>query len=109
MLWPTFYIAPTLYLAQLSAMYALVPWACASQHHGTLHLLNAVALAICLAATVRAYLAWQSQQTPENDSSAALPVRRRFVAFMGLGLSALMCLALIAQWITVWKVPLCVS
>jgi uncharacterized membrane protein YadS len=108
-LWLTFYVAPLVYGAQFVAMYALVPWACASQHHAALHGINAAALAVCLAATIRAFLVMKSQTDGSDDSSAGLIARRRFVALLGAWISTLVCIALAAQWLTVWIIPPCVS
>jgi hypothetical protein len=107
--WLTFFIAPVVYLTQLSGMFALVPWACATQHGAVLHGINALALVVCVCATGRAMFVRLAQQDATDDSSEGITARRRFIAVVGAYLGVLICVALVAQWLTVWFIPPCLS
>jgi hypothetical protein len=89
---------PFLWLCQLQVTYMLVPWACANSGHWALHGASAFFL-IC--AAVPGLIAWQSWRdargnfSDEGESSG--DSRRRFMAMLGLLVSALFSLAILAQ------------
>jgi hypothetical protein len=103
--WIAIFGAPTAFLFELSAAYALAPVAC---RHGTpaiVHVLIASTCVLCIAAGL---YAWRY----------SLPVRpgtdvcrhndyAGFVRTLGAALSALTLLALLAQWITLIIMPAC--
>ena len=47
--WAAIIVSPTIYLADLSLSYALVPWVCATGHAGTLHAVSAIGLLLIVA------------------------------------------------------------
>jgi len=95
---------PCLYLANLSASYALVPWVCASGHLAVLDALAAVtALPILLG------LAWTWQIRRAFADGATIVPRDRFLVWMALGSSAIFLLATLVQWSTQRIVPACAA
>jgi len=89
---------PIIWAVQLQVSYMLVPWACSTGHHWTLHLASLVFL---LSAAAPAFIAWRasttarSRGTSERESEGV--GRIRFMAMLGLMTSALFLLLIFAQ------------
>jgi hypothetical protein len=96
--------APTVFLAELSLAYALVPWACRSQHHAMLDTVSAIGLLLTVAALGAAFVGWRQARAHRDSPVAA---RQEFLGQMAIALSALSALAVIAQWATRLAVPPC--
>jgi hypothetical protein len=108
-LWFPILVTPLVTLTQLSVNYALVPLACRTQQHLSIHLVSAAAVAIALAGIVMAWGAWREAGTdvvPDGPTQAA---RTRFLGMMGVVISAMMALASLAQWLTAVFISPCVS
>jgi len=107
-LWPGFFIAPLAFLAELALAYALVPYACQSEHHAPLHILIGLTLAVAVWATLHAWREYRAagDVPPYDDGDKG--TRDRFVAMSGALISATVSLAILAQWITAWVIPPCV-
>ena len=107
-LWMPIIVPPLTVLAQVSAGYAIVPYACEHQRHFPIHLVSAISLAVALAGVVLAWSAWRAAGLQSPDDGAEAVSRMRLLAVMGLAMSALMALAAAAQWMTIGFVPPCV-
>ncbi len=95
--------APLIFLFELSAAYALVPVACRRQEPVLIHLLIGGCLVIALLAM---WLA--SRQLSHPAAGSVIQHRPRpFMSLVSTSIGALSVLALIAQWVTVFFVPLC--
>lgn len=99
-LWIPILITPLIALLQLSANYALVPYACEKQAHAPIHLVAAVSLAGAIAGVWMAWGAWREAGGHAAGAWGDPLSRRRFLAAIGMSLSALMALTIIAQWLT---------
>ena len=108
-LWIPILITPVVVLAQQSANYALVALECAKQQRLAIHLVSATSLAIAVAGMLLAWSAWRSVGTESPDDRGQVVSRVRFLAAVGISLSALMALSILAQWITVAFVPPCIE
>jgi hypothetical protein len=108
-LWMPVIATPIVVLAQQSANYALVALECERQQRFAIHLVSGTSLAIVLAGMLLAWTAWRSAGTESPDDSGQAVSRVRFVAALGLALSALMALAIVAQWMTTAFVPPCLE
>src|SRR5918999_31200 len=97
-LWPALIVPPVAFLSALTAAYALVPWACATQRHLPLHGVALICLAICAGGIVLAFRDWQSAGVEEPDDRGDEIVRVRFVAVLGLLMSGLMTLTTLTLW-----------
>ena len=106
MYWSGIIGAPLVFLTALSAGYALVPWACRSQHHGVLDLVSAVALVLTIAATAWGALGWRRAQA---GSGSPLAAREAFLAQIAVASGILSTVAVIAQWATRLAVSPCVA
>lgn len=94
-----FIVPPLAFLLNLQISYTLVPWACAGGHEFLLHL---VALATLLLAACGGLIAWRewqrgSRQWPD-DAEGRAP-RSRFVSVIGILMSGMFSLVILAQWI----------
>jgi cytochrome c biogenesis factor len=98
-LWAGLLLAPTAFLLNLELAYAVVPHACSSQNRLPVHLVHLVCLAIALVGGAFALRSWRycGETWPGEEGG---PVSRsRFMAGLGLLLSVLFALVIVAQWI----------
>lgn len=107
-LWPGLFVAPVAFLAELALAYALVPYACESQKHATVHIVQVLTLTIAVAAALYALREFRVAGRERPDDAADEATRNRFVALLGVLVSGTVSLALLAQWITTWVIPPCV-
>src|SRR5690349_24974239 len=89
--------APLVFLTDLSLAYALVPWACRTQHHSWIDLVSGVSLVLTIVALGAGWLGWQRAK-PRRASPVG--AREEFMGQLAVALSALSMLAAIAQWAT---------
>jgi len=106
MYWSGIVGAPLVFLTALSAGYALVPWACRSQHHGVLDAVCIVALVLTLGTTIWAALGWRRAHAASASASAA---REEFLAQLAVASGLLSSIAVMAQWATRLAVSPCVA
>jgi uncharacterized protein involved in cysteine biosynthesis len=104
--WASIVIAPLVYLTNLSIAYALVPVACDTQRGLPLHLANGITLVLMLAALA---LAWHVRSASPQLQTAPddVPDRNRFLSTIGLCVSSLLVLAVVAQWSAQWILSPC--
>lgn len=98
-LWIGLLAAPTAWFLNLLVGYLLVPWACESDQVVALHLSSLVALLIAGGGGLAAWRLWRrtGREWP-SEAGGPLP-RSRFLAMLGLLVSVLSSLIIIAQWI----------
>ena len=106
MYWSGIIGAPLVFLTALSAGYALVPWACRSQHHGVLDIVCGVALALTLAATAWGVRGWRRARVGGGSPLAA---REAFLAQLAIASGVLSTIAVCAQWATRLAVSPCIA
>ena len=107
MLWGGLLLAPAAFLANLQIAYALVPAACAARNTLPLHLVNAASLAVALAGGLIAWRSWSTVGRRWPDGEAGPIGRSRFLAAMGVSLTALCVLVIVAQWTAVFLLDPC--
>ena len=106
MYWSGIIGAPLVFLTALSAGYALVPWACRSQHHGVLDLVCIIALVLTLGATAWGARGWRRARA---NGGSPLAAREAFLAQLAVASGVLSTVAVIAQWATRLAVSPCVT
>ena len=106
MYWSGIIGAPLVFLAALSAGYALVPWACRSQQHVVLDVVSVVALILTLAATALGVLGWQRARAHGGSPLAA---RSAFLAQLAIASGVLSTIAVGAQWATRLALSPCIG
>ena len=105
--WSGIVAAPLVFLIHLQVGYALVPVACRTQSGLLTH--GPTALAVLLAGGLAglSFRSWRRHGSEWPDSSAGVPTRNRFLGALGVMVSALVIVALLAQWLPVWFVDPC--
>jgi hypothetical protein len=104
--WSAIIVAPTIYLADLSLAYALVPWVCASGHVAVLHAVSAIGLAIVLAPLA---LGWRVLRKRANDTASPRSSMSRFLADLAIASPLLFALATLLQWFAQFAIGPCVT
>ncbi|HKP46396.1 MAG TPA: hypothetical protein VJT50_07340 [Pyrinomonadaceae bacterium] len=100
-LWAGVLLGPIAALSQLEANYALVLWACNTSHEWPLHLVSIAALCITLVGGALAYGTFSRLRASQEDGPGTVP-RARLMAAVGVLISIVMSLVIIAQWIPVF-------
>jgi hypothetical protein len=98
-LWAGFLLAPTAFLLNLEVAYALVPTACSSQNRLLVHGVHLVCLLIALTGGFSALRLWRFRGETWPGEEGGPVSRSRFMAGVGLLLSAFFILVIVAQWI----------
>lgn len=93
------FAGPLSFLLHLQLNYMLVPWACATRNSFVLHLVTLGALLLTASGATLAWRNWQETRREGPSSSGGVLPRSRFLAVLGLLLSALFLLIIMAQWL----------
>jgi hypothetical protein len=106
-LWTGVLLPPIVLLIDLEVAYALVPAACARRNSLPVHLSHLISLALVLFAGITALRCWRvlGSTWPAEDGSTV--ARNRFLAGLGLLLSALFGLMIVAMWIPSFMLDPC--
>jgi hypothetical protein len=99
-LWFPIVVPPLAALAQQSSMYALVARECAEQQRLPLHVVAAIALLVTLFGVAVAWRHWSAVGVAAPEDSGDARSHTRFLAIVGIAVSAIMALAVIAMWAT---------
>jgi hypothetical protein len=102
LLWWGVLAPPLTMLIQMQINYSLVLWACAAGRTWAIHLVFILALGITILSGLLSFRNWRLAGAQwEADGAGVLP-RSRFMAVVGILISGLITLVLIAQWIPVF-------
>lgn len=97
LLWAGIFAGPFAWACDLTASYAMVKWVCGSQHTIVLHLITGAALLTTAAGAAASWLALV-EVPPESEQDGPRPFDRgRFMAVLGLVMSALFALTIVAN------------
>jgi hypothetical protein len=97
-LWASLLVGPIAALTQLESNYALVLWACNNGQIWPLHLVSFVALLVTVLSGFVAYRNWRQVQQAEEDAEGPIG-RGRLMCGIGVLVSSLMSLVILAQWL----------
>jgi hypothetical protein len=97
-LWAGVIGAPLVWAADLQVRYAIVPWVCRTGHHGALHALSVLFLAMAAAAVFLCWRDWRAAGTvvPAGADDGVV-TRVRFLAALGLLTSTLFFVVIVAE------------
>jgi hypothetical protein len=101
-LWAGLLAGPLATLTQLQANYALVLWACGAGRVWPLHLVASLALAVAVWAGLLSRRNLRRAGGGWDDEGAGVVPRSRFMAVVGLLMSVLAALVVVAQWIPIF-------
>jgi hypothetical protein len=106
-LWACVLAGPLAALVQLQANYALVLWVCGSGQRWVLHAVSLLALLVTAGAGVLSWRNWHRAGAAWEDEGAGVLPRSRFMAVVGMLVSAHSALVVVAQWIAVFVFGAC--
>jgi hypothetical protein len=98
---------PIAALANQQLTYVANMWACGHGRHGVLHIIPAVCLVVAIAVGVLAHRDWVTVGRGVEDEEATIATRSRFVSLLGMGISALSVLVILAQWLAIFVFDPC--
>jgi cytochrome c biogenesis factor len=98
-LWVGLLLPPIAFLINLEAAYALVPAACSSHNQLPVHLVHIVCLLLAVAGGLTAGRWWKLEGVTWPGEEGSEVARSRFMAGLGVLLSALFILVIVAMWI----------
>jgi hypothetical protein len=106
--WLAMFLAPAVFLVHLQANYLLVMYACGTDLGMALvHATAVLAILIGAAGCWAGWLAWRRAGGVESDDGIGAIPRTRMMGVVGLGVSALLVLILIAQLVASVITPPC--
>lgn len=108
-IWLALLAAPSLALAAQSIMYALVTPSCSVQTRVAIHVVAAVALALCLAFTLLARSAGAPVRFGADHDDGEAATTRHFLAIVATAVGAISSLVVIGMWIAAWVLSPCYS
>jgi hypothetical protein len=105
--WIGLLLAPATFFAHLQIAYVLVPWACLHDGDVWLHVVGVVSVVLALIGALVAWRLWdRTGRDAPGEGGGALP-RARFLALVGVCVSALFVLLLAVQWIAAFFISPC--
>jgi len=107
LLWLSVLAPPMAALTQLQTNYALVLWACGRGRTWPLHLVAFLALLVAVGSGLLAWRNWRRAGAEWEDGGAGPLPRSRFMAAVGMLISAHSALVVVAQWIAVFVYDPC--
>ena len=98
-LWAGLLLAPVAFLINLEIAYALVPPACSAHNLLPVHLTHLACLLLALVGLLTAWRSWSTVGTSWPGDAGDPLARSRFMAGIGLLVSAMFLLVIVTQWI----------
>ena len=97
--WLGIFLAPAVFFAHLEIAYNLLPWACTTRQELWVHVVAIVAVVLAAAGVAAGWLARAQGESAQRGDGAGVAPRTRFMGEVGLGISAVLTLILLAQGI----------
>jgi hypothetical protein len=96
-LWLGLMLPPLAWAMQMGAMYALQPWLCV---HGQMRVPNdVISLLAAVVAAAGGVIAWRRRRVLASTSPEQRRLRACFMASLGMALSAMFVLVILALWL----------
>jgi hypothetical protein len=106
-LWAGILAGPVAWALDLTLSYSLVQWTCGGGHPIVLHVISLFAVAITAGGAFASWRALHSVPEGAPDDGSQPEQRGRFMALLGLSMSALFGLVVIAAAIPRWVLDAC--
>jgi len=92
-------VPPLAFLLNLQINYTLVPWACSTGHEFVLHLVSVGTLLVAASGGLVAWREWKRCGPGPPEGQGGRAPHFRFVSVIGILMSSLFALVILAQWI----------
>jgi hypothetical protein len=106
-LWFGVLAGPLAFLVNLQVMYMLVPWACTGGWRLGLWLFPPLMVALALAGVLVAWTSWRRVGREWPGEEGGPQPRSRFLATLGVLVSATMALVVVAHWLATFFISPC--
>ncbi len=100
-------LGPLVTLANQEAIYSVNMWACGHRERGLMHLVPILCLLVVVATGVSAQLNWRAVGRGFEDELGAVETRSRFIALLGIAISAFCAIVIVAQWLAIFVFDPC--
>ena len=105
--WVGLLLAPAAFFLHLQFAYAVVPWACRHRNDFWIHASGVASVVLAAIGTFVAWSVWRREGGDPPGEGYGISPRARFLAVTGLGVSAIITLILLAQWVAAFVVSSC--
>ena len=105
--WVGMLLAPAVFFTHLQGAYVLVPRACRYHADVWLHVVGVASVVVAAFGTLTAWRVWSDAGRHQTTETGGPVPRARFLGLSGLGVSALLTLILLAQWVAVFFISPC--
>jgi hypothetical protein len=106
-LWTGILAGPIAWAFDLTVSYALVKWSCSSERQEVFHLITAAALLLVCTGALVSWSALRHSAGAGPTDGGQPRQRARFMAMLGLTMSALFALTILANAISYWVLDAC--
>jgi hypothetical protein len=100
-------LGPVVALVAQSVIYGATSWTCGRDIGATMHIIPALALIMSVGAGVGSYLNWRAIGKGVEDELGAVATRTRFLALIGIAVSAFSSLVILAMWASIFTFAPC--
>ena len=100
-------LGPIAALVTQSIIFAATGWTCGRDIGSTMHIIPALSLIVAVGAGVAAHRNWRAVGKGVEDEHGAVTTRTRFLALMGVALSAFSALVIVAMWASIFVFAPC--
>lgn len=100
-------LGPFVALMNQETIYTVNMWACGHRERGVMHIVPILSLLVVIATGVVAYINWQALGRGFEDELGAIEARSRFIALLGIAISAFCAIVIVAQWLAIFVFDPC--
>ena len=100
-------LGPVIALVNQQMVYAGNMWACGHGYRGVLHLIPALCLLVIAGVTYESHRSWAAVGGGAKDEDDSVATRTRFLAMLGMTISAFSALVVLAQWLGIFMFAPC--
>ena len=105
--WVGLLLAPAVFFLHLQFAYAIVPWSCRHDNDFWIHASGIASVLLAALGTLVAWRVWRREGGDDPGEEHGISPRARMLGVSGLGVSALLTLILVAQWVAAFVVSPC--
>jgi hypothetical protein len=105
--WYGFLATPVLSLLALQTKFAMVPWACGASQHWSLHVVSGAFVLLTASGAFLALRHWRATGSTRDLSGSSGPQWMSFMLVLGMMMSVLSTLLLLAMWLPEFLMGAC--